>query len=62
MPKISGYKKQNKTIKYLVQTIFIFNVRESSETKDFTNKAFHRDLTLVLVSIYILKMHRQQFA
>lgn len=39
MPKIS--RQTNKQKKQLVQTIFIFNVRESSETKGFTNKAFH---------------------
>lgn len=45
-----------------VKAIFICNITESSETKGFTNKAFHRDLTLVLVSIYILRMRSQQFA
>lgn len=44
------------------KAIFICNITESSETKGFTNKAFHRDLTLVLVSIYILRMRLQQFA
>lgn len=44
------------------KAIFISNITESSETKGFTNKAFHRDLTQVLVSIYILRMRSQQFA